>query len=105
MAASAVYNFNDIIQGTTFPGVTLTVYVNGSPLNLSGASITMVFNNGQYTWSTSTGELTITNPAGGEFTVDSQVVSLRKERYHYYMRFNLSGGIIKKYITGIWRVE
>lgn len=105
MAAYDIYNFPDTIQGTTFPGVTFTVYVNGNPLNLSGATINMIFNNGQYTWSTATGELTLTNAASGEFTVDEQIINLRKERYHYYIQFILADTSVKEYVRGIWRIE
>jgi hypothetical protein len=99
------YNFPDHISGTTFGGVQFTVTVNGVPLNLSGATISIVFNNGQYTLSTTNGGLSITSPFLGRFVVNNQIINWKKDRYRYYITFTLGSGVVKRYVEGFWRIE
>ena len=100
------YDFPDHESGDTFEGVTFTVLVNGVALNLTSATIVGTFNaNGKkYTASTTNGELTITNAAGGIFTFDKQIVSYCPATYSYEMVFTLSDGSVKTYIDGTWKI-
>lgn len=99
------YNFLDHISGTVFAGVTFNVSVNGMPLNLSGATISAIFNDGQYTLSTTNSGITIDSPLLGTFSINSQLISWRKDRYRYYITFTLEDGSVKRYIQGICRIE
>ena len=61
------------ISGDTWRGLWVTVAVNGTPMNLTGATIVMRM--GTYVWTTADSTLVITDAAGGKFTANARIVS------------------------------
>jgi len=61
------------ISGDTWRGLWVTVNVNGSPMNLTGATIVMRM--GTYLWTTADASIVITDAAAGKFTANSRIVS------------------------------
>jgi len=100
------YDFPDHESGDTFEGVTFTVLVNGVALDLTDATIvcTLSANGKVYTPSTTGGELTITNDAGGIFTFDKQIISYCPATYSHEFKFTLNTGDVKTYIDGTWKI-
>lgn len=100
------YDFPDHEKGDTFEGVTFIMLINGVALDLTGAVIQAKFwkNGNAYTLSTTTGELTITDPAAGTFTFDKQIINFDAGNYCYEMMFTLASGDVKTYIKGTWKI-
>lgn len=61
------------ISGDTWRGLWVTVAVNGTPMNLTGATIVMRM--GTYLWTTADASIVITDAAAGKFTANSCIVS------------------------------
>ena len=61
------------ISGDTWRGLWVTVNVNGSPMNLTGATIVMRM--GPNLWTTADSTIVITDAAGGKFTANARIVS------------------------------
>ncbi len=103
------YDFPPIIQGNYSDGVTFNVAVNGSGLNLSGASIVMeVYQNLQSpcnttTYTTDNSGLAILDNTG-VFAFNPQIVSITPYDYLYDITFNLANGQVKTYISGSFEV-
>lgn len=103
------YNLKTHKSGDTFDGVSFTITVNSSPLDLTGASIEMtVFSQGnglkQVKKFTVGNGLTITSPASGQFEIDEQVIDLTPNTYYYEIEFTLQDGSVKTYVCGEWRI-
>ena len=99
------YNFPDHISGDTFNGTSFTVKVNGSLLDLTGASVAFIFgvDKDVLTLSTLNGKLTLSNtPTDGVVTFPRQVITLPVGTYKYRVIFTLRDGSVKTYITGQW---
>ncbi len=107
--ASQTYDFPDHRKGDTFAGVQFTIVKNGSPLDLTGASLRMEMRELTPTGSVgdtftddSDGGLTITDAANGVITFDEQVVDILAMLYYYDIEITLSNGDVKTYIVGTW---
>lgn len=100
------YNFPDHIKNDTFDGISFTVNVNGSPLNLTGASILASFKKNFDTTKTlaSPDDITITVPTSGQFTIDQKVIDWPAGTYNYDIAMTLNTGVIKTYIKGTWTI-
>jgi hypothetical protein len=96
------YNFPDHKSGDTFGGVQFELLVNAVAKNLTGAVIDMEINS--QTFSTETGEIEITNAAGGIFQFKSQIVDLPVGNYFYEITIIFSDTSVKTYIDGYWRI-
>ena len=98
------YNFS-VLRGNTFNGAQFTVSVNGTPLDLTGASIVMDFRSDpnssilQLSLALGTG-LTLITPAAGIFKLDAQIFPLLPGVYFYDMLITLPNGTKKTYISG-----
>ena len=105
------YNFQDHINGDTFDGVSITTTLNGTPLDLTGASITMnmYMNRGDspIVFSTANGKIAIIgDPVDGKIEFKKQVVSVvSPAQYFYQMIFTLSDGTVKTYLEGTWNIK
>jgi hypothetical protein len=98
-----VYNFPDHERGTTFGGVSFELLVNGVPKSLAGAKIEMAI--AGKVFSTVTGELIITDAAGGKFEFKKQIVTLSPKNHHYEITYTFSDGEVKTYIEGYWQIN
>ncbi len=100
------YNFTDHITGDTFDGVTFAINVNGSPLDLTGATITASFRRNFYDTKTLTSptNISITDPDGGEFVIDPLIIDWEPGTYSYDIQINLLSGAVKTYIKGTWNI-
>ena len=99
-------------KGDTFEGVTFTVEVNGSILDLIGATIVATFilqtNCAiQHTLTSEVGGgITIadTSPSSGVFYIDQQIIDWRAGVYNYEIKFTLADGRVKTYLEGTWEI-
>lgn len=108
--AQQTYNIPDHVKGDTFEGVQFNVTVNGSALNLTGATIKMQLKPNANPGTTATLTLdttdgiTITDAVNGQFEIDQQVIDIAADCYYYDIQITLSGGSVKTYIKGNWNI-
>lgn len=98
-----IYNFPDHKRGTTFGGLQFELLINGVAKSLVGATINMKITKGTI-FSTTTGELVITDAAGGKFQVREQVINLSPKVHSYELEFVFGDGKRKTYVKGTWRI-
>lgn len=102
------YDFPEAILGDTFDGIKFTMSLNGSPLDLTGASIIMTLMVGcdSIVYSTENGCLTITDPPTlGTFEFNRQLILINAYGvFNYEITFYLSNGDIKTYLSGTWTI-
>jgi len=105
------YNFKDHKKGDTFEGVTFEIKVNGSALDLTGASLKMELRALEKTGAiaatftdSSSGGLTITDESNGIFKFDKQVIDITAQTYYYDIQITLASGDVKSYIEGTWNI-
>jgi hypothetical protein len=105
------YDFPNHVNGDTFDGVKFAITVNGSPLDLTGASVemNMYVADGErpVIFSTNNGKLTITDPpTSGLLEFNRQVVSVPTlATYFYQMVYTLRDGTVKTYLEGNWTIK
>jgi hypothetical protein len=88
----------------TYNGAEFTITVNGEPLDLTGASLTMQLRLGIDTaivkeFSLGAG-LTLTDPKNGKFTFDNQIITVSPATYKYDILIDLANGTRKTYPSG-----
>jgi len=100
------YNFPDHEKGDTYEGTTFTILVNAVALDLTGSVIEVKFwkNGNKYTLSTTSGEITLTDPGNGVFKFNEQVISFDAGTYCHEFKFTLASGKVKTYIKGTWKI-
>jgi hypothetical protein len=104
------YNFRDHKSGTTFSGVAFQLVVNNTPKSLVGTTISMIVGDviikgstyAGKTFSTTTGELVITDAINGKFQFKKQVVNLSVCKHPYYIEF--WDDDVKVYLEGVWKI-
>jgi hypothetical protein len=105
---ASVYNIPTHKKGDTFTGVTFTVLVNGTPLNLTGSAIKMDIRVGNVLKKRidngTTGGVTLLNAGAGVFTIDKQIIDIPARTYDYDIQFTLANGDVKTYIIGTWTI-
>ena len=98
-------------RGDTYMGAEFTLsYSDGSHPDLTGASIVMKFRkrnapNKVYTFSTATGELTITDEMGAKFTIDEQVIAWDSGLYDYDVQITFASGYVDTPVGGRFQIE
>ena len=95
-------------SGDTYEGASFTMSKNGSPMDLTSASIIMNVNaNGtNVQFSTNNEKLRITDAINGVFEFRKQVVDFWSfGTFPYEIIFQFTNGDIKTYITGTWTVS
>jgi hypothetical protein len=102
MASIATYNFPDHERSTTFGGLQFELIINGSPRSLVGAIINMKI--AGKIFSTSTGELILSDAINGKFQFKEQIITLSPKTHSYEFEFIFSDGTIKTYQKGTWRI-
>lgn len=92
-------------RGNTWNGVTFKVDLNGSSLDLTGASILIQFRKAYAQPSvldlTIGSGITILEATAGRFRLDPRVFTLAPAQYQYEIRITLQSGVIKTWIGGI----
>jgi hypothetical protein len=103
---AAVYNFKDHESGSTFDAKTFVMRSNFRAKDITDALIvmTLTLDKSTYTFSTTNGELEITDGAKGTFQLVTQVITLPSGRYKYDITFTFTNGDVKKYIKGYWKI-
>jgi hypothetical protein len=103
---AAIYNFKKHQTGSTFEAVSFMLEVNAARKSLSGALIEMVLTclTKTYTFSTATGEFTITDADRGEFRLNKQIIDLPAGNYHHTMTITFNDGTVKQYVKGSWKI-
>ena len=105
------YDFLDHVNGDTFDGVKFAITVNGSPLDLTGASVEMNMylevGSRPIVFSTQNGKLEITNPpTDGLLEFKKQIVAVPTlAKYFYQMVYTLQDGTVKTYLEGSWTIK
>jgi hypothetical protein len=106
------YNFKEQISGDTFSGLSFSMNVNETPLNLTGAAIKIEFKRvGQ-----SKAALTLSNSEGGKIAINSDgtlglwsinpfKVELPAGIYEYDIQFTFPNTTVKTYIYGEWKIR
>lgn len=93
------------MSGDTWRGLTLTLSVNGAPMNLTGATVKMQMrkaptaSNAEYTWSTADGSISITNAAAGQLAVNKRVVS-GTGSLHFDLQVTTADGDVRTMVRG-----
>ena len=98
-----------VVSRDTWSGAAFTVTVNGSPLNLTGASILMQARAGRalpavFEASTAGASIVIDTPLAGQFHCAPKVVSAVPGVYFHDIQITLASGQIKTYIKGTFTV-
>lgn len=92
-------------SGDTWRGLTLTLSVNGAPLNLTGASVKMQMrkapsdSTAAYTWSTTDGSIVITNPTAGALTINKRNIS-GTNSLHFDVQVTAQNGDVRTMVRG-----
>lgn len=97
------YTIPNHISGDTFFGVSFAIANQNGAIDLTGAIITLTTNRG-VSLSTTTGELVITNAAGGIFEIKEQIISFPKANYDYTISIAFPSGRKRTYIRGNWQI-
>jgi hypothetical protein len=102
----STYTFPNHKSGDTFLGTQFTLKdEHTTAINIAGATIELITSSPSVkTLSTTTGELTITNGAGGVFTIDEQIIDWEPGNYEYEIIFTFSSGRKRTYIVGFWEI-
>ena len=106
-----IYNFKDHIKGDTFPGVEFTFKLNGSVVDLSGATIEMnvrqlskVGDLSDSFANTSIGGITVTDAANGIFEFDEQIIDIVALLHYYDIQVTLSNSKVYTPFEGTWNI-
>lgn len=99
-------------RGTTWKGMQITISVNASPLNLTGATISMKLKKKgalrtaalDYEWIIGNG-ITVTNASAGQFAINNTDIDLIATSYNYEIDITLASGIKETYVGGTFLVE
>lgn len=107
------YDIPDHITGNTWNGLADITFVrNNSAIDLTGASVEM-FVKSYYNlaspkilnlFSPNSGILLISPTSAGIINIPKQIVDIPVGRYVWGITLNLSGGEVKTYLMGNWRI-
>ena len=103
------YAIPSVVKGDTFEGVTFSITVNGTVLDLTNASIKMdlrLIPTGILAkrFILGSGLTIVTPPTNGTFTIDKQVIDLPANTYDYDIEITSADGSINTWITGTWQI-
>jgi hypothetical protein len=110
-----MYTFQNHRSGDTFAGVKFTLANQLGAINLTGAVIEVIFNNGESIaqflnrrglrfFSSTANEIAVTDAAGGAFEIREQVVDWEPRTYTGVLRVRFAGGKIKTYANITWTI-
>jgi hypothetical protein len=97
-------------RGDTWDGInSITINVNGAPVNLTDASIKMEFRQSidspvALTLSTTDNSIVITNAAEGTILIPARIIEIPFAKYLYDLQVTYSTGVVKTYMSGTWEI-
>ena len=98
------------IKGDSFEAVNFQIIVNDNPLNLNGCSLHMQLRK-EYggvvflsLTSVASAGITISNPTGGLFRINKQIINLDAFNYIYDIQLIKADGSVKTYISGNFNI-
>jgi hypothetical protein len=98
------------IKGDTFDEVAFSIKINNVDLDLTGATIKMQLKKTSdsssslsFTSVASAG-ITITNPSGGLFKINEQIIDIEVFNYAYDIQLTLASGVVKTYVSGTFNI-
>ena len=100
-----------IIRNDTFQTVTLDIDRDGSPIDLTGATIRMMLRlvktqvSPDLSLSTPSSGITITDAVNGEFEIDEQIISIDAGSYFYDLEVEESSGEVNTVMGGNFIVQ
>ena len=100
MIKIGTYNFPEQISQTTVDDISFTITSDLIPVSITG--VRFEFSNGVNLISPT--NVTITNGPNGQFVIPSFLMTWGKGYYKYKMFLTLTGGAIKQYAEGSWRI-
>jgi hypothetical protein len=104
------YNIPSHRRGDTWDGInSITINVNGSPINLTNATVKMEFRQDldspvALTLSTTDGSIVITNAAGGVISIPPKKIEVPFAKYLYDLQVTFANGVVKTYMSGTWEI-
>jgi hypothetical protein len=105
------YNIPDHRRGDTWDGInSITISVNGSPINLVGATIKMEFRQSLdspvvLTLSTADNSIIIFNALNGNIQIPPKKIEIPFGKYFYDLQVTYSNGVVKTYMEGSWEIR
>jgi hypothetical protein len=99
------------IKGDTFDKVDFSIKINNVVLDLTGATIKMQLKKTansavpslSFTSVASAG-ITITNPTGGLFKINEQIIDIEVFNYSYDIQLTIASGVVKTYVSGTFNI-
>jgi hypothetical protein len=98
------------LKGDTFDKVDFSIKINNVILDLTGAIIKMQLKKTadslaslSFTSVASAG-ITITNPTGGLFKINEQIIDIEVFNYSYDIQLTLANGVVKTYVSGTFNI-
>lgn len=104
--AAGTYNIPNQTRGDTFKGMKITIKANGTPIDLTGASIKCSFKEGSPTGpiakalNDTTGGITILSALGGYIQINQFKMDWTAGKYYYDIEITDSGGSVDTYVKG-----
>lgn len=104
------YNIPPHRRGDTWDGInSITINVNGVPINLTDAIVKMEFRQGldapvALTLSTTDESIIVTNAAQGIISIPPKKIEIPFKKYLYDLQVTYSTGVVKTYMSGTWEI-
>jgi hypothetical protein len=99
------------IKGDTFDEVAFSIKINNVDLDLTGATIKMQLKRPAdltvailSITSVASAGITITNPSGGLFKINEQIIDIEVFNYAYDIQLTLASGVVKTYVSGTFNI-
>jgi hypothetical protein len=97
-------------RGDTWNGInSIVITSDGSPVNLTGASIKMELREDidapvALTLSTEDGTIVINDPLQGTLTIPPILIDIPFGNYLYDLQITFANGVVKTYLLGTWEI-
>lgn len=107
----AIVNISGHTAGDTWMGLSGNFLLNGSPLDLTDASVLMQIRKSSdwpsyaNQWSTASGSIIISNATGGQIYVSSGILNVEPYNYYYDIQITLGNGQVVTPIAGVFPVS
>lgn len=104
------FKIPDHKRGDTWQGINkLTLKINGSVVNLSGADVKMEFREKidspvLLTFSTANSAITLTNPLSGELKIKEKTIEIPYGNYIYDLQVNFPDETVLTFLEGTWKI-
>jgi hypothetical protein len=105
-----IYNIPSHRRGDTWDGInSITINVNGVPINLTNADVKMEFRQSLdspvvLTLSTADNSIIIVNALNGNIQIPSKKIEVPFGKYFYDLQVTYPNGIVKTYMEGSWEI-